>query len=111
MSFLGPIGLLNKRLTIEQVSTVPDATGQPIETWSPLMTVWGRVMPQRGGERFIAHQTIGRAVSTIRIRYRSGLTIDTTRILFDGRTWDIHDLRTIGMNEGLEMDVSARAEG
>ena len=80
MSFLGPIGLLNKRLTIEQVSTVPDATGQPIETWSPLMTVWGRVMPQRGGERFIAHQTIGRAVSTIRIRYRSGLTIDTTRI-------------------------------
>jgi len=111
MSFLGGIGLLTERVGLQSLSTILDAAGQPIETWTTTLTVWGRVMPQRGGERFTARQIMGQAVSVFRIRYRTGLTVNGTRLSYDGRTWDIHDIREVGRNDGLEMDATARSEG
>jgi hypothetical protein len=33
------------------------------------------------------------------------------RLLWDGKTWDIADIRQLGRKERMEMDATARAEG
>jgi SPP1 family predicted phage head-tail adaptor len=104
------IGLLDRRVTIQSLSTVLDGAGQEVETWGAVATVWMRVRPFRGGERFTAQQVVGKAVTTFEARYRSDVTIKN-RLLWDGKTWDIADIRQLGRKERMEMDATARAEG
>lgn len=102
-------GLLRKRITLETSAPTQDAAGQPIDAWSPLATVWARVTPGRGGEQFTADQRIGTAVTTFRIRFRTNLTVKD-RISWDGRIWDIRDIREVGNKEALDVDATARSE-
>ena len=103
------IGPLDRRLTIQSLQTVLDGVGQPIETWSTVATVWGRIMPQPRGERFQAQQIVGHAMTTFRIRYRTGITVKH-RVLFDGKTWDVSDIRLVGRKQALDLDASARSD-
>ena len=103
------IGLLDRRVKIQALTTAADGAGQPVETWSDIATVWARVRPFRGGERFLARQVVGQAVTTFEIRHRAGVTI-LNRLVYAGRSWDIHDVREVGRREGLELDATARSE-
>lgn len=102
-------GRLDKRIIIQSKSVLQNGSGQPIESWSNLAEVWAQELPMRGGERFQAQQINGSAVMTFKIRYLTGLSV-LNRIIYDGKTWDIHDIRRIGRKEALEIDASARAE-
>lgn len=104
------IGTLDRRLTLQSLSTAPDSVGQPVETWTTVATLWGRIMPMPSGERFAAQQITGKAMTTFRIRYRDGVTVKY-RMLFDGKTWDINDVRLVGRKEALDLDASARSDG
>lgn len=44
------IGKLRHRVIIKDFTTAADGTGQPINTFSTLATVWGRVSPKSGSE-------------------------------------------------------------
>lgn len=103
------IGQLDRAITIQQRTVTQDAAGQEIETWSLLAVVWARIRPQKGGERFSAQQVVGKAVMTFRIRHRTDVTVQH-RLVWDGKTWDIHDIREIGRRAALELDASARSE-
>lgn len=102
-------GELDRTIELQSATTSPNSFGEPVETWTTYVTLAARVTPQRGNERFAAHQIIGRAVTTFRVRYRAGVTIEH-RIRYDSRDWDIHDVREVGRREGLEIDATARAE-
>ena len=110
MSYFGAIGLADRRITIQSLSVVQDAAGQPIETWDGTVTVWSRLINQTGGERFTAQQVIGSSVITFRIRYRDGLDVKQNRVLYDGHEYDIHAIRELGRREAIELDCSARSE-
>lgn len=110
MSFFGPIGLGYRRLTIQALSVVQDAAGQPIETWSETVTVWAKLVTQRGEERFTAQQVMGKAITTFRIRFRDGLDVKTNRVWYEGQAYDIHAIRELGRREAIELDCSARSE-
>jgi SPP1 family predicted phage head-tail adaptor len=103
------IGLLDRRVTIQALSIAPDGSGQEVETWTPVATVWMRVRPFRGGERFLAQQVVGKAVTTFEARYRSDVTVKN-RLLYDGKNWDIADVRQIGRKERMELDATARSD-
>ncbi len=103
------VGLLDRRLTIQQKSIAQDGSGQAIETWTDLITVWGQIRPDRGSERFMARQIIGKAVMTFIVRFRTGITV-LNRILFNDQIYDIHDVRIIGRKRMLEIDATARSE-
>ncbi len=105
------IGLFDRRVKIQILTSGVDASGQPTETWNDFITVWMRIKPARGQERFTARQVVGTAVTTFEARHRSDITVDKHRLVFDGRNWDISDIRENGRKRTMEIDASARSEG
>lgn len=102
-------GKLDRTIDLQALTTTTDSFGEPIETWTTFASPAAAVMPNRGNERFTAQQVVGDAVVTFKIRYRTDVSV-LTRIVYDGRNWDVHDVREVGRREGLEIDASARAE-
>jgi SPP1 family predicted phage head-tail adaptor len=103
-------GKLDRRITIQRATTAANARNEQIETWSDLATVWAQQRPNRGQERFAAQEVAGQSVMTFHIRYRRDLTVKD-RISYQGKVWDILDVREVGRNVVTEIDVVARAEG
>lgn len=105
-------GELNRSIVIQAATTTQNGFGEPVETWAKIHTadtLPAAIKPERGGERFTAQQVVGKAVITFKIRWRTDVTT-INRIVYDGRDWDIHDVRPLGKREGLEIDASARSE-
>jgi SPP1 family predicted phage head-tail adaptor len=98
-------GAYDRVIEIQAKRIVLDDAGQEVEEW---VTVWrphARMRPFHGGERFTAQQIVGKAVVTFEIRHRPGVTV-LHRILFEGRSYDIHDIRELGRREALEIDTT-----
>lgn len=103
-------GKLDRRLTVLRFGeTGRDALNQPIEGFSPVARVWAQQRPIRGEERFEAQQVAASQVMTFHIRYRKDLTVKD-RVLYDGREWDIKDVREIGRRVVTEFDCVARVD-
>lgn len=105
-------GKLNRRITIQGKSIVQDDVGAEIVTWGDVATVWAELLTLRGSERYALQQFVGHALQTFRIRWSSTVAVITTehRISYDGRTFDITDVREIGLREGIEIDCYAPSE-
>lgn len=104
-------GKLDRRIIIERASVTALPSGEPVESWSPIATVWAQARPVRGDERFAARQLVGTAVMTFHMRYRADLALTVKdRIIYDGKTWDILDIREIGRRVVMEIDAKARAD-
>ncbi len=94
-------GRLDRKITIQELTTTNDEYGEPVESWSDLATVWAEVKQQSAREMWESGK-VSEVEMMFRIRYRSG--IDTTnRISYDGDTYDITGVREIGRRDGLEI--------
>lgn len=100
-------GTLRERVTWQQNTPVQDNYGEPIESWANIgtnPTNWASVLSRASGERFItgAEQVQAEVTHTVRIRYRTDLTVKmrgvwrTNRYLYieniidpDGRKADL----------------------
>ena len=102
-------GKLDRRITIQRSTTVNNAFNEPVKAWSDLATVGAQQRPNRGAERFTAKEIAGQSVMTFHIRYRADLTVGD-RIVYEGRIWNIVDLREIGRRVVTEIDAVAEAE-
>jgi SPP1 family predicted phage head-tail adaptor len=103
-------GKLDRRLTIQRATIVlTPPFNEPVETWVDVATVWAQQRPNRGAERFSAQEINGEAVMTFHIRYRSDVTVKD-RIRYEGRTWNILDVREVGRRVVTEIDAVAREE-
>lgn len=102
---------LDRRLEIQRKTVTQSSSGEPVETWATLATVWAQKLPDRGQERHATRQLVGSAVMMFRTRYRADLALTVQdRLVFDGKTWDIHDVREIGRRAFTEIDATARAD-
>ena len=100
-------GRLDRRITIERKTTVPDEVGDPVESWAELSTRWANVKHQ-GGREFLAagaERTEARTVFTI--RYFDGLR-RTDRINYDGAIYDVEAINELGRREGQQILAVAR---
>lgn len=105
-------GRRDRRVTLERNTPVQNSTGEEIESWDPIATVWAEVRPAKGAESFQAQQFIGKAQSTFRVLWSSRvarLNVED-RIIYEGKDYGILDVREIGRREGLEIDAFARSE-
>jgi SPP1 family predicted phage head-tail adaptor len=102
-------GSLDRRVTIQRKTVTQSSSGDPVETWDDVATVWAQVLPDRGGERFARRQLVGSAVVLFRMRYLSGVTV-LDRLSYGDKLWDIVDVRETGRREGLDIDATARAD-
>lgn len=93
-------GNLDRRVTIQISSLMPDSFGEPIKTWTTFKAVWARVLPQRGDESFVAEQRSSRAEVRLQIRYLAGVT-PQMRVLYRGETYEIDDVSEADRNHDL----------
>lgn len=82
------IGDLNKRITLEYATKVPDGMGSFTLTWVAAATVFAAIWPVQGSELVQSMQTDMVINCRIRIRYRSVLRPDW-RIKYGNRYFNI----------------------
>lgn len=105
-------GRLDRRITLQRKSITQSDSGDEVIAWQDVAEVWAEKVENRGEERFAAQQFIGHTVKTFRFRWSAAVDEVTTehRIQFDGRDYDITDVREIGRHEGFEVDAYAPSE-
>jgi len=81
-------GELRHRITLQSMTTVPDAEGIAVRTWTTFATVWGRYKDLSGRELLAAQSIAAEVNGHIDMRYRAGIT-PKMRALWNGRTFDI----------------------
>jgi SPP1 family predicted phage head-tail adaptor len=101
-------GQYTERLTIEAPSSSVDALGQRVETWSTVVTVWGRALPQRGREQFAAGQMGEQSPVFFEIRYRTGITRNM-RVVWNGAPYALvaDPVQINGQKWALELSCMA----
>jgi len=105
-------GRLDRRITLQQATITYDALNNPAQTWSTLATVWASKMDIRDSER-VAAQEVGADITTrFQIRYSDAVSDinPKDRLTFDGRTYEIVNVKEIGRREGLEISAVARID-
>ena len=97
---------LGRRITFQTFTTVQDATGEPIKTWTDLITVAASKLDVTGRERFTARQELAQETTVFRIRYRTDIT-GQARIVYDSKTYDIEGIAELGRREALDITATA----
>jgi SPP1 family predicted phage head-tail adaptor len=116
-----PAGLLNRTITLQTATKTQDAgTGEEVIDWTAATAVqlpaqWlagnTREGYQAGQRLAAAGQRLAAYVDGVfRIRYRDRPSPENQRIVFDGRPYDLKPPIEIGLREGWEIPVVARAE-
>ncbi len=98
-------GTLERTIVLERSTTTRNATGAAVETWAPVATLRAQVV--QIAEEFI--RDTGKAAETImtfRTRYIAASLAD--RIVYQGRIFDIAQIKEIGRRRGLEIRAVAR---
>ncbi len=104
------IGTFDQKAILLSASESFDGAGQKVESYSEGESLWCREVPQRGFERFTSQQFIGKSVLVLEFReYRDYVTV-LHRVRFRGKDWQVHDVRPVGRNEGMELEMSVRSE-
>jgi SPP1 family predicted phage head-tail adaptor len=86
-------GRLRHRVTIQQATEAQNAYGEMTQSWADLATVWGEVRPlmarAREGAATEAEILQARAPYQVRLRYVSGLSPVSHRLVYDDRTFEL----------------------
>lgn len=81
-------GKLRHRVEIQERATSRDAHGNPVETWSTAAPVFASVEPLTGNEKLTQQKITASVTHKITIRART--VTPRSRVLFDGRVFDVN---------------------
>ncbi len=100
-------GKLDKVITLQRTTYVDDGYGGQIPTNEDFATMRAQVL-QASTEEFIrAWGTSAETAVIFRTRYRADLNT-LVRVVYDGKGFDIVELKPIGRNRGWELRCKAR---
>lgn len=107
-------GPLDRRITVQTRNVSQDpATGEEIEAWADLVTVWAEKIENVGQERFQSSQFIGKTARTFKVRWSNTMKAITVkhRVLFEGVPHEIEAVREgPGRHESIMIDCTERSE-
>lgn len=96
-------GSLDRTITIQHATTIgPDDYGTVTEGWADAGTFRAAIITQSTEEFLRASGEASEAVIVFRTRFLSGIT-NASRIVFEGRSYDVKETKEIGRREGLEL--------
>lgn len=101
-------GDLNKRVTFERMTRVPDGGGGWTQAWGDPLTVWAQFSPERGRERIKAGRVADAMAGVLRIRSstQSRALTPSHRVTVDGMVWNVRAIANPDQrNVMLEMTV------
>lgn len=106
-------GDLDRRITIRRATTAQDSgSGEEIETWADLATVWASWRRASARETLAAAE-VAAAISDVFVCRWSPVTATITpkdRIVYGGKTYNIEAVAEVGRREGIELRGNARAD-
>lgn len=111
-------GKLDRRITIERATTVPNEFNEPVETWAPFMTIWAQrkdtsdlVKTEMLGAEQVGSFLLSHFV--IRSSVRAKMVSPIDRIAYDGHTWNIKGTKetTEGRNRFIEITAVRANDG
>lgn len=89
-------GKLRQRVEIQTLTTTQDGYGEMVESWATLATVWGEMRPSLRATREAfgasVEQRSARTTYECKLRYKAGLDPYRTRLVWDGRTFDVESV-------------------
>ncbi|MDD5585630.1 MAG: phage head closure protein [Alphaproteobacteria bacterium] len=104
------IGSLQKRLTLQSESLVPDGAGGNAASWVTLATIWAELIPDTGGQA-VASNFDRRITHTIRMRNPQSVAVKTGMRLVGGSR--IFTIRAV-VNDGERnrwLEIHAEEDG
>lgn len=81
------IGKLDQRIELQRM-TESNVSGELVRVYTPVETVWGHVLSQRGGESFEAARVNARETIRIQLRYRADVD-QTWRLSWAGQLYNV----------------------
>lgn len=105
---------LDRRLTLQRFTSTQDpGSGENVETWSDLATVWANYKPVSDGEKMQAGEVSATLSARFTIRYDSAWADLSAldRVVFEGRTFDVWGCKEVdGRRQFLEITAAVRSE-
>ncbi len=96
-------GILDQRITINQLAVARGQFGGHDETWSAFASVWAQIIDMSGREIFQAHAMGSAATKLITIRYHAGVVPAMQVVLPDGVICRIEWIRVVTRKEFMEL--------
>ncbi len=108
-------GAMDREIVIQTGTPGQDpVSGQDVLDWDAIagVTVWAQWLPGGTLEAWRSQQRLGSYIEGVFRVYDMSPrpTPDGTRIVFEGRLYDLKGVVEIGRGEGLELSVTARGE-
>ena len=106
-------GLRDRAVTIEGLTATTGPSGFPVESWTPIATLYAFRRDATGRERFAADQTTAPYDTVWEVNYTRDLdpqTVDvprTRRLVAEGRVYDVVAAAVIGPRQGIEVTTLA----
>lgn len=101
-------GRLNRRITLQSLTTADDAFGEPVETFATLANVWARVFTMGAKETLSADAERTQGSVIFQIRYRTDIT-ERNRVVWGTDTYDIEGVQDAeGARKRLDIQAVVR---
>lgn len=96
----------DSRVTIQQPGTGQDETGEPVESWVPVATVWATIRHVSGLSAIKSGADVSVVKASIRINWRTG--IDASMRVMHGAT--VYDIEAVLPDEAGRKHVDLVCE-
>jgi head-tail adaptor len=106
-------GRLDRRVTVEARATTQSDTGEVVEGWSTIQTLFMGKRDVRAMERFTGTERVAEIDTVFTARWLPLMTYlqpDTHRLVYRSRVYEILGVTELGRTEGVEIACKARAE-
>lgn len=97
----GNPGRMDRRLTVQARTVSKDATGSRVETWADSFECWGESVRQTAREAISANADREHEERQFRIRYKSGISSGSHRVLYQLKFYDITSIIEEGRRDRM----------
>lgn len=104
---------LDREITLERFTATQDeGSGEDIQVWAPIATVWASKRDISDGEKFAASEVVAEMSTRFQIRWDQSWSDlnPKDRVVYEGRIYGIVGVKELGRRDGLEITAAARAD-
>lgn len=99
-------GRLDRQITIQRSENSVNEYGTPVFTWTDTATLRVQLVESRAEEFLAGGAANDKTLAIFRVRYLAGVT-NADRIAYDGKLFNIREVKEIGRRKGLELRAEA----
>jgi SPP1 family predicted phage head-tail adaptor len=95
-------GKLSRKIKIQRATETVSPSGSASKAWADLYAIRAEIVQQSSSEYLTGYGEADDGTIIFRVRFRPGVTTDD-RVLYDGRPYDLKEIKEIGRRRGLEL--------